>query len=253
MARIRTIKPEFFRHEGLQDLGAEPMLVFAGLWTQCDSQGRFIWAPRQLKLDILPFMPFDMAQVLVKLEAAGFVKRYTANGKTYGVVPTFKDHQRLSGKEATEGVKYPDPICEQQGSDGEATGKQQGSDGERQESQEREREREREVSIGDKPPENIPPPPEEEKPRKKFIPPTHEEVEAYCQERKNTVHAEKFISHYTSNGWRVGKNRMVDWKAAVRTWENNGNGNGRDHPLAGKVSPTTMRNMEVLNNWEPPS
>lgn len=61
---------------------------------------------------------------------------------------------------------------------------------------------------------------EEEKPkRKRFTPPTLEEVQAYCLERKNSVDAERFIDYYTSNGWYVGKNKMKDWKAAVRTWE----------------------------------
>ena len=58
--------------------------------------------------------------------------------------------------------------------------------------------------------------------RKRFIPPTIEEVQSYCRERQNDVDAEKFINHYTSNGWMVGKNKMQDWKAAVRTWERNG-------------------------------
>ena len=54
---------------------------------------------------------------------------------------------------------------------------------------------------------------------KRFIPPTIEEVTFYCQERSNNVNAEKFVDHYTSNGWKVGKNPMKDWKASVRTWE----------------------------------
>ena len=58
--------------------------------------------------------------------------------------------------------------------------------------------------------------------RKRFVPPTLEEVQAYCIERNNNVDAERFINHYTSNGWMVGKNKMKDWKAAVRTWEKNG-------------------------------
>lgn len=57
----------------------------------------------------------------------------------------------------------------------------------------------------------------------RFIPPSREEVQAYCLERKNKVDAERFIDYYTSNGWMVGKNKMKDWKAAVRTWEKNGN------------------------------
>ena len=134
MARIRTIKPEFFRHEGLQDLasehGAHVMLVFAGLWGHCDKAGRFEWRPRQLKLDILPFLNFDMAETLEILEAGGMVKRYEAGGKMYGVIDSFPEHQRLSGKESQEPEKYPAPPGKQQGSNGEATGKQQGSNGE---------------------------------------------------------------------------------------------------------------------------
>ena len=61
--------------------------------------------------------------------------------------------------------------------------------------------------------------------RKIFVAPTLEEVQAYCKERKNNVDAERFIDYYTSNGWQVGKNKMKDWKAAVRTWEKNGYSN----------------------------
>ena len=49
--------------------------------------------------------------------------------------------------------------------------------------------------------------------------PSLEDVKTYCLERKNSVDAEKWLSHYEANGWRVGKNPMKDWKAAVRTWE----------------------------------
>ncbi len=69
--------------------------------------------------------------------------------------------------------------------------------------------------------------------RKVFKPPTLQEVSTYCQERNNTVNAQQWIDHYTSNGWMVGKNKMKDWKAAVRTWERNNinnekNGFGKD-------------------------
>lgn len=55
--------------------------------------------------------------------------------------------------------------------------------------------------------------------RKSFIPPTISDVEEYCRERGNAVDAERFIDYYTANGWKVGRNPMKDWKAAVRTWE----------------------------------
>lgn len=125
MARIRTIKPDFFRHEGLQDLeaanpGAYVMMVFAGLWGHCDKAGRFEWRPRLLKLDILPFLDFDMEQTLLILESAGFLRKYEANGKEYGAIDSFSEHQRINGKEAQEPEKYPEPSEKQRGSTGEA-------------------------------------------------------------------------------------------------------------------------------------
>ena len=55
--------------------------------------------------------------------------------------------------------------------------------------------------------------------RKRFEKPTLSEIEQYCIERNNNVNAEHFFDYYESNGWKVGKNSMKDWKAAVRTWE----------------------------------
>ena len=55
--------------------------------------------------------------------------------------------------------------------------------------------------------------------KKRFVKPTVEEVKQYCIERNNCINAEQFYDYYESNGWKVGKNAMKDWKAAVRTWE----------------------------------
>lgn len=55
--------------------------------------------------------------------------------------------------------------------------------------------------------------------RKRFVKPTIEEVRKYCAERKNNVDPQTFINYYESNGWKVSKNPMKDWKAAVRNWE----------------------------------
>ena len=54
---------------------------------------------------------------------------------------------------------------------------------------------------------------------KRFYPPTLDEVKQYCEERKNNIDPMAFIDFYSSKGWMIGKNRMKDWKAAVRTWE----------------------------------
>lgn len=55
----------------------------------------------------------------------------------------------------------------------------------------------------------------------KFSPPTFEEVQEYCFERSNEIDAQNFIDFYESKGWVVGKSKMKNWKAAVRTWEKN--------------------------------
>ena len=58
--------------------------------------------------------------------------------------------------------------------------------------------------------------------RKRFEKPTLSQITQYCLERNSNVNAEQFFDYYESNGWKVGKNSMKDWKACVRTWERNG-------------------------------
>jgi hypothetical protein len=68
-------------------------------------------------------------------------------------------------------------------------------------------------------------------PKKKrtiFKPPELSEVQTYCQERGKGINAQQWHDHYTANGWMVGKNKMKDWKAAVRTWERNNINNGNN-------------------------
>ena len=69
---------------------------------------------------------------------------------------------------------------------------------------------------------------------KRFAPPTVDQVRAYCEERGNNVNPQRFVDYYSSNGWMVGKTKMKDWKAAVRTWEQKEKSYGR--PAAPKSS-----------------
>lgn len=67
---------------------------------------------------------------------------------------------------------------------------------------------------------------------KRFAPPTREEVQEYINEKGYNMSADRFIDYYTANGWHVGKNKMKDWKAAVRNW--NGRSSGQyNSPAAG--------------------
>ena len=63
---------------------------------------------------------------------------------------------------------------------------------------------------------------------RRFEPPSLEEVQAYCHERSNGIDAQHFIDFYASKGWMIGKNKMKDWKAAVRTWERNKKSKGEE-------------------------
>lgn len=56
---------------------------------------------------------------------------------------------------------------------------------------------------------------------KRFVKPTIEEIQKYCSDRNNNVDANYFYDFYESKGWMIGKNKMKDWKSAVRTWEKN--------------------------------
>lgn len=62
----------------------------------------------------------------------------------------------------------------------------------------------------------------------RFTPPTLEEVKSYCLDRNNSIDAEKFIDFYSSKGWMIGKNKMKDWKASVRTWEKGDKNGSKD-------------------------
>ncbi len=62
----------------------------------------------------------------------------------------------------------------------------------------------------------------------RFTPPSVDDVRAYCRERGNYVDPQTFVDFYAAKGWVVGRTKMKDWRAAVRTWERR-NQNGRDH------------------------
>jgi hypothetical protein len=136
MARIRTIKPAFFRHKGLYELEQSsgfPMRVgFAGLWTVADREGRFRWRPEELKLDCLPYDQVDFAEVLAALQTAGFVQKYVVDGKAFGVIPSFAEHQIVNSREAQSTLPEPGGMaitCNSHGEGKGREGKGTGTDG----------------------------------------------------------------------------------------------------------------------------
>lgn len=70
----------------------------------------------------------------------------------------------------------------------------------------------------------------ERKTAKRFIPPTHDELEIFCLENGLSIDVDRFLNYYTANGWMVGRNKMKDWKATVRNWASKDNGHTQQKP-----------------------
>lgn len=204
MARSRNIKPGLFQNEYLAELGPVAMLVFAGLPTLADRDGWLEDRPKRLKMQLLPYTDCDMDEILESLADSPekFIERKTANGKSYIRICNFHLHQSPHGTER-ESVIAPlfngevtvvahPPTIEGISNKESVTGNQ----------------------------ESVPP----KQKRAEFKPPTVDEVRAYCLDRANSVDADTFVDFYTSKNWLVGKTRMSDWKASVRTWEKNSRG-----------------------------
>ena len=111
MARIRNIKPGYFKDADLFDAekatGLPLRVAYAGLWTVADRAGRFKWKPREIKTDVLPYDDVDMAAVLDALVKYGFIFRYRVGGLDYGLIPDFEKHQFINKNEAKS--QLPDP------------------------------------------------------------------------------------------------------------------------------------------------
>lgn len=93
MARARNIKPGFFRNADLVELPMEARLLFIGLWTLADREGRLEDRPKQIKMEIFPADSVDCDALLMQLASTGMVARYEVDGKRYLQVVNFTKHQ----------------------------------------------------------------------------------------------------------------------------------------------------------------
>jgi len=116
--RIRTIKPEFFLHEGLFELEHESSLpvrlAFTGLWCIADREGRFKWEPRKIGVQVLPYDSLDFSRVLDALTTRGFVRKYSVDSVEYGWIPSFSRHQVINNRERPSELPEPTEydICD---------------------------------------------------------------------------------------------------------------------------------------------
>lgn len=108
MARARNIKPGFFTNEQLVELPFETRLLFIGLWTLADREGRLEDRPKKIKMEVFPADSVDVDSKLGELEKAGFIKRYTVNSQKCIQIFNWSKHQAPHHTERASTVPPPD-------------------------------------------------------------------------------------------------------------------------------------------------
>ncbi|NBW16290.1 MAG: hypothetical protein EBR82_50750 [Caulobacteraceae bacterium] len=112
MARTRSIKPSFFSNDILAECEPMARLLFAGLWTIADRDGRMEYRPKRIKGALFPYDNCDIERLVEQLAARGFVQVYRAGAVNVLAIPTFGEHQRCHPDERSEG--YPPPDAAEQ-------------------------------------------------------------------------------------------------------------------------------------------
>lgn len=124
MARIRTIKPEFFQSDSVAELSISARVLFIGLWTLADVRGRLEDKPKKIKIQIFPYDNVDVDQLLTELVTQKMIVRYQGqclgNDVSIIQVTNFEKHQKITGKESYNESLYSEYD---RGSNGETTGK----------------------------------------------------------------------------------------------------------------------------------
>ena len=82
-----------------------------------------------------------------------------------------------------------------------------------------------------------------------FLPPTLEEVRAYCIERKNGIDPQRFLDYYASTGWMVGRTKLYDWRAKIRTWESSERQGGKENGIIGGKNESDQGKSGADINW----
>lgn len=95
MARIRTIKPEFWTDEKVVELSAFARLLFIGIWNFCDDDGRIVFSHKRLKMQVFPSDDLDCLALIQEIERQGMILIYSVDGVDYLQVMGFSKHQKI--------------------------------------------------------------------------------------------------------------------------------------------------------------
>lgn len=104
MARIRTIKPEFFTSEDIVSLSPLARLLYIATWLEADREGRLVWKPKTFKLRFLPGDNCEIEDLTAELVTKGLVIVYEADGEILAEIPTFSRHQVINNRERSSTI-----------------------------------------------------------------------------------------------------------------------------------------------------
>ena len=110
MARIRSIKPEFWTDEKVVELSPFARLLFIGLWNFADDEGRMIYSPTRIKLQILPADSADISELLGEILGKSLITVYAVDGIEYLQVNGFSEHQKIDKRSASKLPSPPNPA-----------------------------------------------------------------------------------------------------------------------------------------------
>ncbi len=227
----RVLRP-WLDSEAMNSLSESAEVFYVRLIMAADDYGCYHGSPQLLKSYLYPLKDkrvADISRLIAECVKAGVLAEYEVSGKRYLKIIKFRQFVRQKGKR-----KFPLPPPEILALDDEdATPPRRACSADAMQAQcngtadELKTDRKRNADAAQTQSTCVPNTEticdiREERTSKKesrFAPPSIEEVRQYCLERKNGIDANAFVSYYESKGWMIGKNRMKDWKAAVRTWE----------------------------------
>lgn len=117
MARIRTIKPEFFTSEDICSMSPLARLFYQACWCEADREGRLEWRPTTMRIRYFPTDDCDINAIAAEVLSRGLVQVYEVEGRKYALIPTFNRHQHINPREAVS--KIPAPSAEGKAVDAE--------------------------------------------------------------------------------------------------------------------------------------
>ncbi|WP_397570395.1 hypothetical protein [Schlesneria sp. T3-172] len=239
MARIRTIKPEFFTSEQIVECSTSARLLFVGLWCFCDDGGVHPASVKRLKMEVFPgdTVTDDEIQGMVReLISNGLLEEFEAGNERYWHVSGWDRHQKVDRPT----IKYPRPDAPNSTSVRRGLVEQSTTPRDGMESNGMDNTYRGPQAVCSSPGEiNQQTEPAPSPKATRFQKPTVAEIQDYCRQIGSEVDAQSFVDFYESNGWKVGKNPMRDWKAAFRNWSS------RDRQRDGPAMRYSDRTLKV--------